>query len=74
MPHRARAAYKPLAVNGNATVPEGENLRRAVRWLSEHGPLTRETINEAGLRFDLTPLEEEFLLREFLHRNGPDSG
>lgn len=51
---------------GDSTVPEGENLRRAVRWLSEHAPVTSAMINEAGLRFDLTPTEEEFLLREFL--------
>ncbi len=49
-----------------SSVPEGENLRRAVRWLSENAPVTRATINEAGLHFDLTPYEEEFLLREFL--------
>ncbi|MEJ2760958.1 MAG: hypothetical protein P8126_05320 [Gammaproteobacteria bacterium] len=49
-----------------SVVPEGENLRRAVRWLSEHAPITRQTINEAGVRFDLNPLEEEFLLNKFL--------
>ncbi len=53
----------------NSTVPEGENLRRAVRWLSEHAPVTAASINEAGLRFDLAPAEEEFLLREFLDEN-----
>lgn len=51
-----------------SVLPEGEGLRRAVRWLSEHAPITRQTINEAGVRFDLTPVEEEFLLREFLPR------
>lgn len=48
-------------------VPKGENLRRAIRWLSENRPLTQELIDAAGQRFDLTPLEEEFLLQEFLH-------
>ena len=47
-------------------IPEGENLRRAVRWLSENSPTTPDRINEAAIRFDLTPLQEEFLLREFL--------
>ncbi|MEX2525016.1 MAG: hypothetical protein WD750_08665 [Gammaproteobacteria bacterium] len=51
--------------SNHSTLPEGENLRRAVRWLSEHAPVTSATINDAGLRFDLTPSEEEFLLREF---------
>jgi hypothetical protein len=52
----------------DSVMPEGENLRRAVRWLSEHAPVTAGTINEAGVRFDLTPKEEEFLLREFLQK------
>ena len=46
--------------------PEGENLRKAVRWLGDHAPITVESINETARRFDLTPLEEEFLQREFL--------
>lgn len=49
-------------------LPEGENLRRAVRWLSEHAPPTAAVINQAACRFDLTPLEEDFLLREFQSR------
>jgi len=53
-------------------VPEGEDLRRAVRWLSEqHQRVTRELIEEAARRFDLSPLEEEFLLREYLQRAWP---
>ena len=51
-------------------IPEGENLRRAVRWLSETRPATPDRINEAAIRFDLTPLQEEFLLREFLEEPG----
>lgn len=51
-------------------LPGGENLRRAVRWLSENPPPTQERVNEAAIRFDLTPLEEEFLLREFFRDAG----
>ncbi len=47
--------------------PKGEALRRAVRWLSEHGDYNVEAIDEAARRFDLSPLEEEFLLTHFLH-------
>ena len=47
-------------------LPEGENLRRAVRWLGENPPTTPTRINEAAIRFDLTPVQEEFLPREFL--------
>lgn len=47
--------------------PHGEALRRALRWLDERA---REEpsldclklVGEAGTRFDLTPVEEEFLL------------
>lgn len=49
------------------TQPQGEKLRRAVRWVSdqlrehENQPLMR-LVNEATLRFDLTPREGEFLI------------
>ena len=46
--------------------PHGEALRQALRWLSENAPVTRDTIDEASRRFNLSPLEEEFLLNEFL--------
>jgi hypothetical protein len=46
-------------------IPRGENLRRAVRWLSEHGPATRQVIEAASVRFDLSPGDEQFLLDYF---------
>ena len=48
-------------------MPEGEGIRRALRWLSERrledpsAPRVR-LIDEAATRFDLTPNEVEFLL------------
>ena len=48
-----------------ALEPGGEALRQALRWLSENAPVTSETIDEAGRRFNLSPLEEEFLLKEY---------
>jgi hypothetical protein len=45
-----------------------------VRWLSEHGTLTPELIEEASRRFDLSPLDEEFLLRFFLVGDSQDTG
>jgi hypothetical protein len=51
-------------------LPEGEALRKAVRWLSarlaEGHPVSLSLIEEAALRFDLSPIEEEFLLKEWL--------
>jgi hypothetical protein len=50
--------------------PGGEPLRKAVLWLSarlaEGHSMSLKLIEEAALRFDLSPLEEEFLLKEWL--------
>ena len=46
-------------------LPEGEGLRRAVRWISEQKDHSASTIQEAARRFDLSPADEEFLLRHF---------
>ena len=48
-------------------LPEGELLRRSVRWISEqrespNRPSLAELIDEAGKRFNLSPKESEFLL------------
>ncbi len=44
--------------------PRGEALRKALRWLSDQGRHGPAAIEEAALRFDLNPVEEEFLLSE----------
>ena len=52
-----------------ATVqPEGENLRKAVKWISDerkYGPDKKhfELIEEASLKFNLSPADEEYLLK-----------
>jgi hypothetical protein len=45
--------------------PRGENLRRVLGWLADHGGWTMELLEEACRRFDLGPADEEFLIREF---------
>lgn len=62
-----------------SVIPEGEALRQAFRWLAEQRQCTLKTVESASLRFDLTPRDEEFLLRQFVHHRGavsgaPDSG
>ena len=47
-------------------LPNGSALRRAVRWLSERrsqspGASMAALIEEASMRFDLSPLEANFL-------------
>ena len=52
----------------NRLVPQGELLRRAMRWLDDRRregvelPRAR-LVEEAAIRFNLTPFEEEFLLQ-----------
>jgi len=51
-------------------LPEGEQLRRAVRWISEMREERQDTslsklISEACVKFDLSPADAEFLSRFF---------
>jgi hypothetical protein len=49
-------------------LPEGENLRAAVRQIDEKrktdpGAKLNQLVDKACIKFDLTPAEGEFLLR-----------
>ena len=54
-----------------ATVqPEGENLRKAVKWISEErkygtGKKIIALIEEASLKFDLSAMDAEYLTNFF---------
>jgi hypothetical protein len=52
-------------MSNNTILPEGENLRRALRWLSEQGSHSLPVIEEASIRFDLSPADADFLIRHF---------
>ena len=50
--------------------PEGENLRKAVKWIVEEkkagsSKSRQQLIEEACLNFNLTPAEAEFLSRSY---------
>jgi hypothetical protein len=55
--------------------PQGENVRKAVKWISDKrqyeaeqcGPLA-SLIEEAGRKFDLSPKDEDFLFRFFTRK------
>jgi hypothetical protein len=52
---------------GRGPMPEGESLRRALRWLDERvreepAASRARLVADAGIRFDLSPLEQDFLL------------
>jgi hypothetical protein len=44
---------------------EHEGLRRAVGWLIEQPKRDFQTIEEASRRFDLSPIDEDFLMNHF---------
>lgn len=44
--------------------PPGQGLRDALRWLSECGRHDAAAVEEACRRFDLSPLDEDFLQAE----------
>jgi len=51
----------------NNVLPDGELLRRAVQWIAEQGKCTPKILEEACIRYNLSPNDEEFLQRTFLH-------
>ena len=46
-------------------VPRGDALRHAIAWLAEHGEWSAALVDEACRRFDIAPVDEEFLLSEW---------
>jgi hypothetical protein len=59
-----------MANERGGVAPGGESIRSALKWLSERR-LTEPSVprmklvEEAALRFDLTPLETDFLARSW---------
>ena len=51
---------------GSSTIlPDKENFRRALKWISGQGEFSLKVVEEASVRFDLSPTDEEFLTRHF---------
>jgi hypothetical protein len=51
--------------------PKGEDLKKAVKWISEERKYNPEKevkklIEEACMKFDLSPVDADFLLRHLL--------
>ncbi len=49
----------------DSMIPEAEGLRRAVAWLAEQAIRDAGAVEEASRRFNLSPLDEQFLLDHF---------
>lgn len=53
--------------------PQGEDLRKAVKWVSEERKFNPEKevktiVQDACMKFDLSPKEADFLLRHMLEK------
>ncbi|MBI9084575.1 MAG: hypothetical protein JEZ11_13330 [Desulfobacterales bacterium] len=49
-------------------IPEGEDLRKAVKWISEErkagpGKSLKKLVGEASVKFNLSPKDADFLTR-----------
>ena len=60
-------------MSDSSLLPHGENLRRAIQWISDLGKHDLKSVEDASVRFDLTPQEEAFLLRHFKIESPSDS-
>jgi hypothetical protein len=52
----------------HSILPDGEHVRRAIRWYSDSRLIgteqsALELVSEAARRFDLSPIEEEWMIR-----------
>ena len=54
-------------------ISEKERLRQAVQWLSDTGNHSARGVEEACRQFDLSPLDEDFLLRYFVAKTQAQS-
>jgi len=55
--------------------PQGEDIRKAVKWISEERKYNPEAvlsklIEEACLKFDLSPMDAEYLRNFFKKKDG----
>ncbi len=55
-------------MTASRTAGNHEALRRALDWLIEHPRRDAAALEEAARRFDLSPLDEAFLLEHFRER------
>ncbi len=55
-------------------MPQGELMRRAVKWIDERRGETGEPlaalVDKAAMNFNLSPKESHFLINFFKERNG----
>jgi len=57
----------------SSLLPEGETMRNAVKWISGHlqdnpDQVLQKLVNDAIMRFDLSPKDADFLIRFYRKR------
>lgn len=53
--------------------PEGEEIRKAIKWISDNlneGKKKSKLVEEAAIKFDLSPAQTDFLLNFFTKKQG----
>ena len=53
--------------------PEGEEIRKAIKWISDNlneGKKKSKLIEEAAIKFDLSPAQTDFLINFFSKKQG----
>jgi len=53
--------------------PEGEEIRKAIKWISDNlneGKKKSKLVEEAAIKFDLSPAQTDFLLNFFSKKQG----
>ena len=55
--------------------PEGEDLRRAIKWISDErkynpGQTLKQLMESACLKFDLSPMDAEYLFQFYKENKG----
>jgi hypothetical protein len=58
--------------------PKGEKIRQAVKWISgelheDEKKSVQKLIQQAALRFNLSPAEEEYLVAFYMEKKGQGS-
>ena len=54
-------------------MPEGEEIRKAIKWISDNldsGKAKAKLIEEAALKYDLSPAQTDFLMNFFSKKQG----
>jgi hypothetical protein len=56
-------------------IPQGEDIRKAVKWISEErqsqpAKKLAKLVEEASVKFDLSPADGEFLFKFFKEQKG----